>query len=93
MQSFIFLIDQVLELYIWALVIAVVLSWLTAFNIINMHANRFTYVIVNFFYRITEPPLRYLRRFIPNLGGVDISPIILILLLAFVRNLMREYAI
>lgn len=90
MQSLLILIDQVIGLYIWALIIAVVLSWLTSFNMINT-SNRFIYLVVDFFYRITEPPLRYLRRFIPNLGGIDISPILLILLLVFLRNLIREY--
>ena len=91
MQSFLLLIDQAIGLYVWALIIAVILSWLTAFNVINTQANRFIFMIVDFFFRITEPPLRYMRRFIPNLGGIDISPILLILLLVFARNLIREY--
>ncbi|MDA0239244.1 MAG: YggT family protein [Proteobacteria bacterium] len=90
MNSLFILIDQLIGLYIWALIIAVVLSWLTAFNMVNT-SNRFIYLIIDFFYKITEPPLRYMRRFIPNLGGIDISPILLILLLVFLRNLIREY--
>ena len=90
MNSLFILIDQLICLYIWALIIAVVLSWLTAFNMVNT-SNRFIYLIIDFFYKITEPPLRYMRRFIPNLGGIDISPILLILLLVFLRNLIREY--
>ena len=90
MNSILILIDQIIGLYIWALIIAVVLSWLTAFSLINTK-NRFIYLVMDFFYKITEPPLRYIRRFIPKLGGIDISPIILILLLVFLRNLLREY--
>ena len=90
MSSIILLIDKVLELYAWALVIAVVLSWLTSFNMINT-SNRFVYLLVDFFYRITEPALRPIRRFIPSFSGIDLSPIVLILAIWFVRNLLREY--
>jgi YggT family protein len=90
MQSLLLLIDIVLELYIWCLVIWVVMSWLIAFDVINTR-NRFVYLVSDFFYRITEPALRQIRRFIPNLGGVDISPLVLILGIWFIRSLMREY--
>ncbi len=90
MQSFVILVDTVLELYLICVVIAVVMSWLTSFNVINTH-NRFVYLVGDFLYRITEPALKPIRRFMPQLGGLDISPIILILAIYFVRNIMREY--
>ena len=92
MSSMILLIDKVLGLYTWALVIAVVLSWLTSFNMINT-SNRFVYLLVDFFYRITEPALRPIRRFIPSFSGIDLSPIVLILVIWFARNLLREYGL
>ena len=90
MQSILFLIDQVIGLYMWCLIIVVAMSWLTSFNIINTQ-NRFVYQVYDFLYRITEPALGPIRRRMPNLGGMDISPVILILLLVFVRNLLIEY--
>jgi YggT family protein len=90
MRSIIMLIDTVISLYIWVLIISAVLSWLVAFNVINTH-NRFVYQVMDFLYRVTEPALRPIRRVLPNLGGVDISPIVLILLLYFLRNLLFEY--
>ena len=90
MQSLLLLIDIVLDLYIWCIVIWVVMSWLIAFDIINTR-NRFVYLVSDFFYSITEPALRQIRRFIPSLGGVDISPLALILGIWFIRSLLREY--
>ena len=90
MNSLLFLLSAVIELYIWVVLIQVILSWLVAFNVINMR-NQFVYTLGNMFYRLTEPALQPIRRFIPNLGGIDISPVILILLLYFVRSLMHEY--
>ncbi len=90
MLSLLFLIDQIIGLYMWCLIIVVTMSWLTTFNVINTQ-NKFVYQIYNFMYRITEPALRPIRRWIPNFGGIDISPVILILLLMFIRNLMKEY--
>ena len=90
MQSLLYLIDSILSLYMWALILSAVLSWLVTFNVINT-SNRFVYMVGDFLYRITEPALRPIRRVIPNLGGIDISPIILILLISLIRNLMREY--
>lgn len=81
------LIDTVINLYIWALIISAILSWLIAFNVINSH-NRVVYTVSDFLYRITEPALRPIRRFVPLLGGVDISPVVLILLLWFVRRVL-----
>ena len=89
MYSFLQLISTVITLYIWALIISAVLSWLVAFNVINTH-NKFVYMVGDFLYRITEPALRPIRRLIPLLGGIDISPVVLILGLVFIRNLMFE---
>jgi YggT family protein len=90
MHSLLILIDTVLDLYTWVLVIWVVLSWLIAFNIVNTH-NRFVFMLSDILYRATEPVLRPLRRVLPNLGGLDIAPLVLVLVIFFVRNLLREY--
>jgi len=90
MMSLLWLIDTVLSLYVTLLIASVILSWLIAFNIVNTH-NRFVYMVGDFLYRITEPALRPIREFLPNLGGIDISPIVLILLISFARNLLFEY--
>ena len=92
MVAFVHLIDNVITLYIWVLIFSAVLSWLVAFNVVNTR-NRAVYVIGDFLYRITEPALRPIRRVIPNLGGIDISPIILILLLWFLRDLLYEIVV
>ena len=67
-----------------------VLSWLVAFNVLNT-GNRFVYAILDVSYRLTAPPLNFIRRYMPNLGSIDISPVILILALMFFRNLVFEY--
>ena len=90
MQSFLGLVDIILEIYVWLLVIWVIISWLVSFDVINTR-NRFVYLVTDFLYRITEPVLRPIRRVVPNLGGMDISPVILILAIWFTRSLMREY--
>jgi YggT family protein len=89
-HSLIILIDMVLNLYMWVLIASAILSWLVAFNVINTR-NRVVYAIGDFLYRITEPLLRPIRRILPNLGGIDLSPVVLILLLIFIRNLLWEY--
>ncbi|HEY4344904.1 MAG TPA: YggT family protein [Parvibaculum sp.] len=89
MQSLLILITQVIQLYIWVVIIGAVLSWLIAFNVINTQ-NRFVYTVVDIIYRVTEPVLAPLRRILPDLGGIDISPIVLLLLLYFVQNLIWE---
>jgi YggT family protein len=83
------LIDTVLELYIWVIIASVVLSWLIAFNVINT-SNSFVHQIGDFLNRATEPALRPLRGFLPNLGGIDIAPVVLILLLVFARRLLWQ---
>lgn len=89
MYALLKLIDTVVDIYITLLIVSVVLSWLVAFNVVNT-SNRFVYIVGDFLYRITEPALRPIRRVIPNLGGIDISPVILILLLYFLRDLLFE---
>ncbi|MGH6918833.1 MAG: YggT family protein [Geminicoccaceae bacterium] len=81
------LIDTVIELYIWVVIASVVLSWLIAFNVINTR-NSFVHQIGDFLNRATEPALRPIRSFMPNLGGIDISPLVLILVLVFVRRML-----
>jgi YggT family protein len=90
MQSFLGLVDIILDLYVWLLIIWVILSWLVAFDVINTR-NRFVYLVSDFLFRITEPVLRPIRRVVPNISGIDISPIILILSIWFIRSLLREY--
>ncbi|HEX6979806.1 MAG TPA: YggT family protein [Alphaproteobacteria bacterium] len=92
MYALINLILTVIQLYIYVLIASAIFSWLIAFNVLNTH-NRVVYMISDFLYRITEPALRPIRRFVPLLGGVDISPVVLILLLVFLQNLIIEYAI
>ena len=89
MKSILILFDNIINLYIWVLIIHVVISWLVAFNILNT-GNRFVYSILEVSYRLTNPPLNYIRRFLPNLGSIDVSPVILILGLIFLRNLVFE---
>jgi len=83
------LIDTVIEIYIWLIIASVVISWLIAFNVINTR-NSFVAQVQDFLYRVTEPALRPIRNLLPNLGGIDISPIILILLLVFARRLLWQ---
>jgi YggT family protein len=90
MQSVLIIVDTVVQLYIYALFIFIILGWLVQFNVINT-GNRFVYLVMDFLYRVTEPLLRPIRNVMPNLGGLDISPIILVLGLTFARNLMWEY--
>ena len=87
MNAIIWLIDTVITVYIWVLVLSAVLSWLVAFRVVNTQ-NRLVYAVMDFCYRVTEPALRPIRRVLPNLGGIDISPVVLILVLMFLRNLI-----
>jgi YggT family protein len=86
------LINTVIWLYTLVLIVHVVLSWLTAFNVVNTR-HPLVNGIGQITYRLCEPALRPIRRLLPNLGGLDLSPIVLILLLQFVRNLIMEYII
>ena len=90
MQSLLILFDNLISFFIWILIINVVLSWLIGFSILNAQ-NKFVYLIYEFSYKITAPPLNIIRRYLPNFGSIDISPVLLIFLLYFIRNLMFEY--
>ena len=81
---------QILKLYSYVVIANVVISWLIAFNILNT-SNRFVYSILEFTYRLTDPFLNRIRRFLPNLGAFDISPIILLLLIWFIEMCMKLY--
>ena len=83
------LIDNVVSLYIWILFFAVITSWLINFNVINT-SNRAFYMIVDVLYKLTEPALRPIRRILPNMGGLDLSPVVLILILWFIRDLLFD---
>ena len=90
MQSLLILFDNFISFFIWILIINVVLSWLIGFSILNAQ-NKFVYLVYEFSYKITAPPLNIIRRYLPNFGSIDISPVLLIFLLYFVRNLIFEY--
>jgi len=77
----------VIDLFIWVIIIGAILSWLIAFNVVNTN-NRFVLMIADMLWRVTDPGLRPIRGFMPNLGGIDISPVILILLLLFIRDVV-----
>ena len=79
-QFLYFIVRSILELLVWAIIISAILSWLVAFDVINLR-NRFVYNVSRFLDAVTRPVLRPVQRFIPSLGGVDISPIIVILVL------------
>ena len=81
---------QILKLYSYIVIANVIISWLVAFNVLNT-TNRFVYLVLDFTYRLTEPFLRRIRRFLPNLGSLDISPIILLLLIWFIEMCMKLY--
>ena len=89
MKSVLILFDQAVSLYIWILIINAVISWLVAFNVLNT-SNRFVYSVLDVSYKLTAPLLNYIRRYLPNLGSIDISPVVLILVLLFLRNLVFE---
>jgi YggT family protein len=80
-------IVYVIQLYIWVIIASAILSWLIAFNVVNT-SNRFVYSVADMLYRVTEPALRPIRSILPNLGGIDISPVILILILMFIVNVV-----
>ncbi len=91
MNSIVILVSQIIELFIWLLIIQAILSWLIAFGIVNTQSG-FVNMVGNFLYKITEPLLRPIRKLLPDFAGVDISPVILIILLIFLRNLLFEYS-
>ena len=90
MIALFYLVLQVLKLYTYVVIANVVISWLVAFNVLNT-SNRFVYLILDFTYRLTEPFLNKIRAFLPNLGAIDISPVILLLLIWFIEMCMKIY--
>ena len=90
MIAIFYLALQILKIYSYVVIANVVISWLVSFNVLNTQ-NRFVYSILEFTYRLTEPFLNRIRRFIPNLGAFDISPIILLLLIWFIEMCMKLY--
>ena len=87
MNPFLWLVDTIITIYIWLLIASAVLSWLIAFNVVNTR-NPIVHSIGEFLYRVTEPLLRPIRNLLPNLGGIDVSPVILIIGLLFLRQLI-----
>ena len=87
MNAILLLIERIIDLYVWVLIINVMFSWLVAFNVLNTQ-NRFVNIVLEVTYKLTDPPLNYIRKFIPNLGSIDISPVILILVLMFIKDLI-----
>lgn len=90
MRSLAVLIDNVIDIYTWVVIASAIMSWLVAFGVVNVR-NQFIRVVVDLLYRLTEPVLRPIRSILPNLGGVDVSPVVLLLGLFFVRSLLWEY--
>ena len=90
MRSILYVILLVLDLYIWLLIAAAVLSWLVAFNVVNAR-NQFVAMLGDFLFRITEPVLRPIRNMMPNLGGIDVSPVIVILIIILIKDVIVRY--
>jgi len=90
MRAVLDIILLILQIYIWLLIAAAVLSWLVAFNVVNTR-NQVVSMIGEFLYRATEPLLRPIRQMLPNLGGIDVSPVILILIILFLENVIVRY--
>ena len=90
MIAIFYLALQILKLYSYVVIANVIISWLVAFNVLNTQ-NRFVYSILELTYRLTDPILIRIRRFLPNLGSLDISPIILLLLIWFIEMCMKLY--
>ena len=89
MKSIFILLDNIITIYLWIIIINAILSWLVAFNVLNTQ-NKFVFSVLDVTYKLTDPALNKIRRFIPTFGSIDISPVILILLLIFLRNLIFE---
>ena len=92
MRAILEVILIILDLYVWLLIASAILSWLIAFNVVNTR-NQFVASVAEFLYRITEPLLAPIRRMLPSFGGLDISPIILILIIIFIRYCIALYII
>ena len=90
MRSIFWLIDTIILLYVWLLIASAILSWLIAFNVVNTR-HPVVATIANFLSQVTEPVLRPIRSILPNLGGIDISPIILLLIIFFIQRVIERY--
>ena len=90
MSAVFWLIDTIIDLYIWLLIAAAVLSWLVAFNVVNAR-NQFVAMVGDFLFRITQPVLRPIRNMMPSLGGIDISPVIVILIIILIKDVIVRY--
>jgi YggT family protein len=90
MRALFLVIDLALQLYIWIVIAMAIFSWLVAFNVVNTR-NPVVAMVGDFLYRITDPVLRPIRNMMPNLGGIDISPVILFLIIVFIRYVIALY--
>jgi YggT family protein len=90
MRAVLDIVLLILQIYIWLLIAAAVLSWLVAFNVVNTR-NQVVAMVGDMLYRLTEPLLRPIRNMLPNLGGIDVSPVILILIILFLENVIIRY--
>ena len=90
MKAIYLLVFELLNIYYYIVITNVIISWLVSFNVLNTQ-NRFVYSILDLSYRLTEPMLNKIRRFLPNLGSIDISPVILLLLIWFIEMCMKLY--
>ncbi|HYC66461.1 MAG TPA: YggT family protein [Reyranellaceae bacterium] len=88
MHPLIWLVETVIDIYTWIVIASAIMSWLVAFGVVNTR-NQFIRMLVDVLYRLTEPVLRPIRNLLPNLGGIDISPVVLILALFFLREALR----
>ena len=89
MKSIFILLDSIITIYLWIIIINAILSWLVAFNILNTQ-NRFVFAALDATHKMTDPALNKIRRFIPTFGSIDVSPVVLILFLMFLRNIIFE---
>ena len=89
MKSIFILLDSIITIYLWIIIVNALLSWLVAFNILNTQ-NRFVFAVLDATHKMTDPALNKIRSFIPTFGSIDVSPVILILLLMFLRNIIFE---
>jgi len=89
MKSIFVLLDSIITIYLWIIIVNALLSWLVAFNILNTQ-NRFVFTVLDATHKMTDPALNKIRSFIPTFGSIDVSPVVLILFLMFLRNIIFE---
>ena len=87
MISLAILVDKVIDIYTWIVIASAIMSWLVAFGVVNTR-NQFIHWVVDFLYRVTEPALRPIRRILPNLGGLDLSPLVVLLIIRILRSIV-----